>query len=230
MIPTSLALEDQLKLISGDPRQILNNKMTPKPNKTFCNSLIFKDKITEITTQWIKWEVPKTNTKEVNNKTGTTITEISNTKIEEEVEEMAKVEVVTTNNVEVITTIIRTWINNIILMQEEEGKECKSKEVVRWEETCLNHQCKTQDKLIHSKWTCNSSSQTHHSKLKWVIKLSFCHKLTSPNFKPWLVNKSLNSLETASTDLFNKPSEKSLLQELLVCSLMRTLELISNSF
>jgi len=52
--------------------------------------------------------VPKTNTKEVNNKTGTTITEISNTKIEEEVEEMAKVEVVTTNNVEVITTIIRT--------------------------------------------------------------------------------------------------------------------------
>ena len=44
MKPTSLASEDQLKSISGDPRQILNNKMTPWPNKTFCNSLIFKGK------------------------------------------------------------------------------------------------------------------------------------------------------------------------------------------
>ena len=44
MRPTFLASEDQLKSISGDPRQILNNKMTPWPNKTFCNSLIFKGK------------------------------------------------------------------------------------------------------------------------------------------------------------------------------------------
>jgi len=41
-------------------------------------------------------------------KTGTTITGTSQTKIEVEVEEMAKAEVVNTNNVEVITTIIRT--------------------------------------------------------------------------------------------------------------------------
>jgi len=42
--PTFLASVDQSKLISGDPRQILNNKMTLWPNKTFCNSLIFKGK------------------------------------------------------------------------------------------------------------------------------------------------------------------------------------------
>ena len=36
--------EDQLRLTSGDPRQILNNKMTLLLNKTFCNSLIFKGK------------------------------------------------------------------------------------------------------------------------------------------------------------------------------------------
>ena len=41
---TSLVSEDQLKSISGDPRQTLNNKMTPWPNKTFYNSSIFKGK------------------------------------------------------------------------------------------------------------------------------------------------------------------------------------------
>jgi hypothetical protein len=44
----------------------------------------------------------------LHNKTGTTITEISQTNREEEVEEMPKAEVVIINNVEVITTIIRT--------------------------------------------------------------------------------------------------------------------------
>jgi hypothetical protein len=42
--PTFLVSVDQSKLISGDPRQILSNKMTLWPNKTFCNSLIFKGK------------------------------------------------------------------------------------------------------------------------------------------------------------------------------------------
>ena len=142
---------------------------------------------------------------------------------------MAKAEVVTANNVEVITTIIRTWINNIILINKED-KVCISR-VVRWIwEACLNHQCKTKEESIHSKWTCSNSSQEHHNKFKWINNLSNCHRSTSPHLKPWLVNKSLNSLETASMDLFNKPSEKSLLQESLVCSLMRTPELISRSF
>jgi hypothetical protein len=42
------------------------------------------------------------------NRTGTTITGTKETKTEEEVEEMAKAEVVNTNKVEGITTIIRT--------------------------------------------------------------------------------------------------------------------------
>jgi len=142
---------------------------------------------------------------------------------------MAKAEVVIANNVEVITTIIRTWINNIILINKED-KETSSKEVrCKWEAS-LNHQCKTKDKLIHSKWTCSNSSQEHHNKFRWINNLSNCHRSTSPHLNPWLVNKPLSSLETASMDLFNKPSEKSLLQELLVCSLMRTPELISRSF
>lgn len=49
--PTFLDSEDQLKSISGDPRPILSNKMTPWLNKTFCNSSIFKDNKTEISTQ-----------------------------------------------------------------------------------------------------------------------------------------------------------------------------------
>jgi len=221
--------EDQLRLTSGDPRQILNNKMTLLLNKTFCNSLIFKDKITEITTQWIKWEL-QTITKVANNKTGTTITEQSKTKIEEEVKEITEVEVVIAINVEVITTRIRTWINNIILINQEE-MECISKEVKWIWEACLNHQCKT-DQSIHSKWTRSSSSQEHHSKFRWINRLSNCHKLTLANLMNLRDNhnNSQSLSETASMDLFNKPSEMSLLQELLVCSLMRTLELISPSF
>jgi hypothetical protein len=102
--------------------------------------------------------------------------------------------------------------------------------VVRWIwEECLNHQCRTKDKLIHSKWTCSNSSQEHHNKFRWINNLSNCLRSTSPHLNPWQVNKSLSSLETASTDLFNKPLEKSLLQELLVCFLMRMPELISRS-
>jgi len=227
---TSLASEDQLKLTSGDPRQILNNKMTLWPNKIFCNSLIFKDKITEITTQWIKWEL-QTITKVANNKTGTTITEQSKTKIEEEVKEITEEEVVIAINVEVITTRIRTWINNIILINQEEMEWTISKGVKWIWEACLNHQCKT-DQSIHSKWTRSSSSQEHHSKFRWINRLSNCHKLTLANLRNFRDNhnNSQSLSETASMDLFNKPSEMSLLQELLVCFLMRTLELISPSF
>jgi len=157
--------------------------MTLWPNKTFCNSLIFKDKITEITTQWIKWEF-QTITKVAHNKTGTTITEQSKTKIEEEVKDTTVAEVVITIKEEVIPTRIRTWINNIILINQEEMVWDKSKEDKWIWEACLNHQCKT-NQLTNSKWTCSSSSsQEHHSKFRWVNKLSNCHKLTSPHLSP----------------------------------------------
>jgi hypothetical protein len=63
------------------------------------------------------------------NKTGTTITEQSKTKIEEEVKEITEAEVVIPINVEVITTRIRTSINNIILINQEETECTTSKEV-----------------------------------------------------------------------------------------------------
>lgn len=164
----------------------------------------------------------------VHNKTGTTITEQSKTKIEEEVKDITVAEVVITIKEEVIPIRIRTWINNIILINKEETA-CKS-QVVKWIwVACLNHLCKTLQ-VINSKWICSSSSQEYHNKCNWISRWSFYHRLISVHLNPWKDSKSLSLSVIVFTDLFKMPWEKNLLLESLVCSLMRTQELISNSF
>ena len=143
------------------------------------------------------------------NKTGTTITEQSKTKIEEEVKETTEAEVVIPINVEVITTRIRTWINNIILIKWK----ATNNNLKEWIQICLN-QFQQEDQLIHnSSKICNNSQEAKIKCAKW----SNCHQLTPLLSKPLKVHKFKNSLETASMVTFNKHLVMNLLQELQEC-------------
>lgn len=219
-----LGSKDQLKLISGNQRQISKNLMMRNQSMTSFNSSTFKRFNTGITTKCNSHKCNRTKEgKTINIKTLEKTTEETNTTTEEVVEEEIEVEAEVV--VEVAITKITIIKVKIITKIDKVNKTTKIEDLKG-----SNNQAQVCHKHLNHKFNkfklhLNKCSSSQLNKCKSLT----CNQLMSLLSLLFKDNKETNLSETVFTATSKPLSVTNLLQELLVCFWMTMPVLTSNN-